>query len=114
MNVFKSGAFLQQCFSVHPLSLNLKMVVLPEMVGVVCKNCRMRHRLTIQQGVAQPPEKSGPGNQALHLLQECFHAHPEEIRICTVHIEHQAIEFRCRPCHRTYKLDVSLFESHQS
>ncbi len=114
MTVFKSGAFLQQCFSVHPLSLDLKMVAPPEMVGVFCKNCRMRHRMTVNQVMAHPHEKGEGETEKLHLLQECFRTHPDEIRVAMVHIEHHAIEFKCRPCHRTYSLDVALFETHQS
>lgn len=113
MSVYKSGAFLQQCFSVHPLSLDVKMVAPPESIGVLCKNCRMRHRLTVQ-GTAPSSEASEGGISQLDLLQECFHGHPEEIRLCKVHIEHQFVEFRCRPCRRTYTLAVVLFETHQS
>lgn len=114
MSVYKSGAFLQQCFSVHPLSLDLKLVTPPEIVGVVCSNCRMRHRLTLHQVVAQSTMKTERRNKDLVLLQRCFHDHPEEIRISSVHIEHQAVEFRCRHCRRTYVLDVALFETYQS
>ncbi len=90
------------------------MVAPPEMVGVVCKNCRMRHRMTIKQVTAQPEEGSEAGKETLHPLQECFQAHPEDIRVSMVHIERHAIEFKCRPCHRTYRLGVTLFETHQS
>ena len=53
MSVFKSGAFLQQCFSVHPLTLNLKIVTPPDLVGVFCTNCRMKHRMIIRQVTLQ-------------------------------------------------------------
>ncbi len=114
MSVYKSGAFLQQCFSVHPLSLNLKLVAPPEVLGVVCTNCRMRHRLTIQQVPAQSTEKPEKGNTDLLPLQKCFHGHPEDIRISSVHVERHAVEFRCWPCRRTYVVNVVLFETHQS
>ena len=114
MSVYKSGAFLQQCFSVHPLSLNLKLVSPPEIIGVVCTNCRMRHRLTLHHVTAQPTEMSESGNNDLLLLQGCFHGHSEDIRISSVHVECHAVEFKCRPCRRTYRMDVALFETHQS
>jgi hypothetical protein len=114
MNVYKSGAFLQQCFSVHPLSLDLKLVAPPEIVGVLCANCRMRHRLTLHQVTALPTEKTESRNNELVFLQECFHGHPEDVRISSVHVERQAVEFRCRPCRRTFVLDVALFETRQS
>lgn len=113
MSVYKSGAFLQQCFSVHPLSLDVKMVAPPESIGILCKNCLMRHRLTVQETVPASEESKDRVSQ-LALLHECFHGHPEEIRLCKVHIEHQIVEIRCRPCRRTYTLGVVLFETHHS
>lgn len=114
MSVYKSGAFLQQCFSVHPLSLDLKLVALPETIGVVCTNCRMRHRLTIHQGNAPPTEETDCENKQLHLLQRCFQGHPQDIRISSVMVENQTVEFKCRPCRCAYLMNVSLFETHQS
>ena len=112
MSVFKSGAFLQQCFSVHPLSLDLKLAT-PEIVGVICTNCRMRHRMTIHTGIA-PPKKTERGSQELLHLQHCFHGHAEDVRISLVNVQSQVVEFRCRTCRRTYVLDVALYETHQS
>ena len=114
MSVYKSGAFLQQCFSVHPLSLDLKLVATPDIVGVVCTNCRMRHRLTLHQVRASSTDKTESGSDDLVLFQECFHGHPEDVRLSLVHVERNVVEFRCRPCRRTYVLDVSLFETRQS
>ncbi len=114
MSVYKSGAFLQQCFSVHQLSLNLKLVSPPEIIGVVCTNCRMRHRLTLHPVTAQPRKKTESGNNEMLLLEGCFRGHPEDIRISSVHVERHAVEFRCRPCRRTYLMDVALFETYQS
>lgn len=114
MTVHKSGAFLQQCFSVHPLCLNVKLVSPPHIVGVVCTNCRMRHRLTIQE-VPVPPEGTPEiDGHELHLLQGCVQNHPEDVRVSLVHIEESAVEVRCRSCRRTDVLDVALFETHQS
>lgn len=114
MSIYKSGAFLQQCFSVHPLSLTLKLVAPPDVIGVVCTNCRMRHRLTLHHMTAQSTEKTEKGENDVLLLQACFHGHPEDIRISLVHVERDAVEFRCWPCRRTYAVDVALFETHQS
>ncbi|MDH5296622.1 MAG: hypothetical protein OEW26_05785 [Nitrospirota bacterium] len=113
MSVYNSGAFLQQCFSVHPLSLDLKLVALPDIVGVVCTNCRMRHRLTLHQVIASPTDNTKSGSNELVLLQQCFHGHPEDVRLSSVHIERHAVEFRCRPCRRTSVLDVALIETRQ-
>jgi len=114
MTVYKSGAFFQQCFSVHPLSLDLKLVAPPEIIGVTCSNCRMRHRLTLHQVAAQSTARTENGNNEMLLLERCFSGHPEDLRISLVHVERQAVEFRCRPCRRSYVLNVALFETHQS
>ena len=116
MPVYKSGAFLQQCFSVHPLSLDLKLVAPPEVIGVMCSNCRMRHRLTLYQeeAVVKSAATTEKGNNEMLLLERCFSSHPEDLRISLVHVERQAVEFRCHPCRRSYTLNVALFETHQS
>lgn len=114
MSLYNSGAFLQQCFSVHPLSLDLKLVAPPEIVGLVCTNCRMRHRLTLHQVSVPPMDKTEGRVNELVLLQECFQGHPEDVRISSVRVERDAVEFRCRPCRRTYVLDVAQFETRQS
>ena len=41
MATFKSGAFAQQCFSAHPLSLSFKALMPPDRVVVECINCHM-------------------------------------------------------------------------
>lgn len=117
MPVFTSGAFFQQCFSVHPLSLCLKLVSLPETLGILCVNCRMRHRMTVDRhhrpSALEQPDPGSPveGMDALHA---CFQAHPEEVRVATVDVGHQLVQLRCRPCHRIFKLGIRLFETHQS
>ncbi|MBA3966941.1 MAG: hypothetical protein H0X47_14455 [Nitrospirales bacterium] len=114
MSVHKSGAFLQQCFSVHPLCLNAKLVSPPQIVGVLCTNCRMRHRLTLRQAPVSSEETITIDSHELFLLQGCVQSHPSDVRVSLVQIERSAVEFRCGPCHRTYVLDVALFETHQS
>jgi len=114
MGVFKSGAFLQQCFSVHPLTLSLKLVTPPDLVGVVCTNCRMKHRLTIQQVVAQELKKAIANDEGMLSFHQCSQMHPEDVRISLVDVVENSVEFRCRPCRRTYLLEVSLIETHQS
>jgi len=113
MGVFKSGAFLQQCFSVHPLSLSLKLVTPPELVGVVCTNCRMKYRLTLRQVVAKDLEKPDLEKNELVSLQTCSQTHPEDVRISMVDVVKDSVKLRCRPCRRTYLLDIGLFETNQ-
>ncbi|WNM63832.1 hypothetical protein [Candidatus Nitrospira neomarina] len=114
MSVHKSGAFLQQCFSVHPLCLNVKLVSPPQIVGVLCTNCQMRHRLTLPQALVPTESGTDIARQELFLLQGCVQNHPHDVRVSLVHIEQSAVEFKCGSCHRTYELHVALFETHQS
>jgi len=113
MSVFTTGAFLQQCFSVHPLSLSLKLVTPPELIGVVCANCRMKHRLTLRRGAALELEKSNLTSEELVSLQACVKSHPEDVRLALVDVVKDLVEFRCRSCRRTYLFEISLFETKQ-
>ncbi|MDR4494583.1 MAG: hypothetical protein R3B74_09180 [Nitrospirales bacterium] len=116
MPVFQSGAFFQQCFSVHPLSLCLKLVGLPETLGVFCMNCRMRHRMTVNPLPFSEQHDSGQESQVKGLdgVHACFQAHPDEVRITSVDVERNAVQLRCRPCHQVFTLGIRLFETHQS
>jgi len=114
MNVIKSGAFLQQCFSVHPLSLSLKLVTPPDLIGVVCTNCRMKHRLTLRQVATLASQQSDSPSDGLVTLASCAQTHPEEVRISFVDVVQDSVEFRCRPCRRTHLLTISQFETQQT
>ncbi len=114
MGVFKSGAFFQQCFSVHPLTLNLKLVTPPDLIGIVCTNCRMKHRVTVRQPLPQELEKTKNHEEGMLSLHRCFTAHSEDVRVALVDVVNDSVEFRCRPCRRTYVLEVELIETHQS
>ena len=114
MGVFTSGAFLQQCFSVHPLTLILKLVTPPSLVGIVCTNCRMKHRLTVRKVVPHDGEKVETQEMGMTAFQLCSQAHPEDVRISLVDVVKNAVEFRCRPCRRTYLLEIDMIETHQS
>ena len=46
--IIRSGAFLQQCWSVHPLCLTVKRVEPERIVVLTCSSCRMVHRVTTQ------------------------------------------------------------------
>ena len=114
MGVFRSGAFLQQCFSVHPLTLNLKVVTPPDLIGFVCTKCRMKHRVTVRHVRPQELEKAKNHDEGMLSLHRCSTMHPENVRISLVDVVNDAVEIRCRPCRRTYLVDVELIETHQS
>ena len=112
-NVFQSGAFLQQCFSVHPLSLTVKMLTLPDTVGIACVNCKSRHRLTIG------PITHSIGNSELREegaatgLAACVTGHQAALHVTEVSVERDLIQFRCRECKAGFQATVCLFETYQ-
>ena len=113
MPIFNSGAFLQQCFAVHPLSLSFKMVTLPDKVGILCANCNMRHRLTVNGFHTHLAD--GPLTElgAAPHLKNCAEAHPEDLRVSGVNVEKDSVQLRCRECQRNYHIQVSIFETYQ-
>ncbi|MGB0909630.1 MAG: hypothetical protein ACPGYT_04660 [Nitrospirales bacterium] len=113
MPVFQSPAFIQQCFAVHPLSLSVKMVELPEKVGILCENCNMRHRLQVSNCQSQIGDEPFTEAGAAHSLKQCMADHAVDLRVSQVNSQTDCVEFRCRLCRRAYQLDVSLFETHQ-
>ncbi|GJL50980.1 hypothetical protein [Candidatus Nitrospira salsa] len=113
MPIFKSPAFIQQCFAVHPLSLSVKMVALPEKVGIVCANCHMRHRLQVTVCQSQIGDEPFTEVGASQSLEQCMADHAVDLRVSQVNVKTDSVQFRCRPCRRVYQMKVSLFETHQ-
>jgi len=113
MPTFKSGAFAQQCFSAHPLSLSFKALLLPDRLTVSCTNCHMRHRFTFRSLTTREGTESAAAKDATDELAQCAAAHPAELRVSLVDVVRDAVKFRCGACRRTYTLDVSAFETYQ-
>ncbi len=119
MPVYKSGAFIQQCFSVHPLCLNIKRLALPEQVILSCTSCNLSHRLTVRSCTVYEPSlpKSGSeknsGRSPVECLTPCVDGHRAAIGVSTMDVLQEFVGFRCHDCRRTFELDVSLFETHQ-
>lgn len=111
--IFKSGAFIRQCFAVHPLSLSVKLFSPPDKIGIVCANCDMRHRLTIAEFLPFLEDDSSTQTGTPDELSHCVGSHPEELRISGVDMGRDVVQVRCGNCQRRYHLDVTLFETHQ-
>ncbi len=112
-NVFQSGAFLQQCFSVHPLSLNVKMLTLPHTIGIVCVQCKSRHRLTIGPITRIIGDSEMREEGAATRLASCVTNHHEALHVTEVRVEQNIVQFRCRECKAGFQATVSLFETYQ-
>lgn len=113
-NVFRSGAFLQQCFSVHPLSLSLKMLTLPDKIGIFCLHCKSRHRLTFDtiSRVIGDAEFFEEGSAA-RMLEACANAHQEALHVTEVSVDRNIVQFRCRECNAGFQTRISLYETYQ-
>ena len=111
MPTFKSGAFVQQCFASHPLSLSFQALALPDRVVVMCTSCGMRHRFLVRTLTTRADEVGGPEREAKDDLAQCVATHPADLRVSTVDVVHDSVKLRCGACSRTYKLTVSAFET---
>jgi hypothetical protein len=119
--VYKSGAFIQQCFAVHPLCLNLKSLHLPNNIVLRCTSCNMLHRLTLHtlvlrvsavHAVEDAAEVREDRPAAAH-LEECVAAHPAAIAVRAMDVVRETAGLRCGECRKLYELDVTTFETHQ-
>ncbi len=54
VQVIRGGAFLQQCWSVHPLCVTVKRVTEGGTVVLLCSSCRSAHHLQCAAIVAKP------------------------------------------------------------
>lgn len=113
MPTFKSGAFAQQCFSVHPLSLSFKALTPPGRVVVECINCHMRHRFTARALTARSAGEGDHEREAADDLGNCAAAHPGDLRVSTVDVMIDSVKLRCGACRRTYSITVSAFETYR-
>jgi len=119
--VFRSGAFVQQCFAVHPLCLSLKRTS-AEQILLACSSCNMTHRLTLRSITspvhlaaveAQPPPAPADEGRAAERLLHCATAHPAAVRVRALDVLEDAAGLRCAECRRLYDLDIASFETHQ-
>ncbi|MER3423351.1 MAG: hypothetical protein C4293_09120 [Nitrospiraceae bacterium] len=117
--IFKSGAFIQQCFAVHPRCLGIKKHALPEQIILSCSSCNLAHRLTVRsfttQASAGRPSIADLGSErtAADHLAECVDNHREAIGIYAMDVLQESVGFRCAECRRTFDLDIAQFETHQ-
>ncbi len=112
-SVVKSGAFLQQCFAVHPLSLSFKLLKLPDKVGILCTNCKMQHRL-IFRGLAIVSGQGQPAEQgAVDSILKCATEHQEDLRVSGVDVVRDTVQFRCRGCKMRYQVTITAIETYQ-
>lgn len=119
--VFKSGAFIQQCFAVHPRCLDFKSVKLPDRLVLKCTSCKMHHHLALRTiiarspALADPPEMpvDPPKEASAETLAHCLTAHATSVTIRAMDVVQDLVGLRCRECRRLFDLEITSFETHQ-
>ena len=120
--VFRSGAFLQQCWSVHPLCVAVKRMADGNRLILACTSCRFAHYLTldsvevrastVSEGEAGSAEVATPADgQAL--LVRCLDAHAAALSLRDMDVFEDLALLRCAECRRHYALHMASFETHQ-
>lgn len=121
--IIRSGAFLQQCWSVHPLCLAVKRVTEQRAVVLVCSSCRSSHHVFCETIAAQPsaalleptPLEAEPAlpDAGAALLTACVDTHLGALSLRAMDVFDDRAMLRCAECRRHYLLTVSQFETHQ-
>lgn len=118
--IIRSGAFLQQCWSVHPLCLTVKRIEVDRIVVLPCSSCRMVHRVTVgaiirqASAVDSSSSESGPAQtDGLAALKTCLGAHAPALSIREMDVFQDALWIRCAECRAQFDLHVAQFETRQ-
>ncbi|MDH4329633.1 MAG: hypothetical protein OEV77_14010 [Nitrospira sp.] len=119
--IVRSGAFLQQCWSVHPLCLAVKRMGEDRILVLSCSSCKFGHYLTVGMVVPKDSAASEPaagGQISLEgagerLLGACVTTHRAAITLREMDVFQDLVLLRCADCRRHYTVHVSAFETHQ-
>jgi len=121
--IIRSGAFLQQCWSVHPLCIAVKRIVEGRTLILACTSCRSVHHLSLSSVAARvsavldqseesvPKASTQESGQAQ--LEGCLAAHPPALSLREMDVFEDLALVRCAECRRHYVVTVAAFETHQ-
>jgi Ethanolamine utilization protein EutJ (predicted chaperonin) len=119
--VFHSGAFVQQCFAVHPLCVTLKRFENQNKLVFTCSSCRMAHHVMINSIVARvsivmdapdSPVRT-TGDEAPLVLDHCIVEHAGAVSIREMNVLHDTMGLRCAQCRRVFDLRIASCETRQ-
>jgi hypothetical protein len=112
VHTYKSGAFIQQCFASHPLSLTFKTVTTGVLV-LQCIACRLRHQIAIENLTARTAgsSESQPAKTSQQQLARCVGEHATAVRVSNMNVAVDALELRCRDCRTTFAIEALGFET---
>lgn len=121
--IYHSGAFLQQCWSVHPLCVAVKRMTEDHQLALACTSCRFAHYLTLDSVVVRAsavlesetdaPEDPGTPLDGRTELVNCLKTHAAELSLREMDVFEDLVMIRCAECRRHYALNVTAFETHQ-
>jgi len=118
--IIRSGAFLQQCWSVHPLCLTVKRLEADGIVVLTCSSCRMVHRVTAGAITRQPSavesslsESELAQTEGPAALKTCLANHASALSVREMDVFQDAMRVRCAECRAQFDLTVAHFETHQ-
>lgn len=117
--IIRSGAFLQQCWSVHPLCVTVKRMTDERAVVLSCSSCKSVHYLTIatvtskassaqQMAGADALRDEPPGEE---FLKACVSTHQASLTLREMDVFQDLVRMRCADCRRLYELTVESFET---
>jgi hypothetical protein len=117
--IIRSGAFLQQCWSVHPLCVTAKRMTDENALVLICSSCKSAHYLTVamvtsQAASAQHMAGAGtsrdepPGEE---FLKACVSTHHASLTLREMDVFQDLVRLRCADCRRQYELTISTFET---
>ena len=120
--VIRSGAFLQQCWSVHPLCVTVKRIADDRTVVLLCSSCRSAHHLqcdsvvaqasAAQSGIEEPAPTVAGTAEGLTPLANCITAHRSSLSLREMDVFEDRVLIRCADCRCHYDLAVAHFETH--
>jgi hypothetical protein len=121
--IIRSGAFLQQCWSVHPLCVAVKRMAENRTLILSCSSCRLVHHLAFTTIVAKasvglsepnhPSKNRAHAEEGLSQLAGCLETHAPALSLREMDVFEDRALIRCADCRRHYALTVSAFETHQ-
>ncbi|MGE3977554.1 MAG: hypothetical protein AB7F94_08185 [Nitrospira sp.] len=118
-HVIRSGAFLQQCWAVHPLCVTVKRMTGERAVVLSCSSCKSAHYLTVaavsskassvQQIAGDNTLRDEPSGE--DFLKACVSTHQASLTLREMDVFQDLVRLRCADCRRQYELTVSAFET---
>ncbi len=117
--VVRSGAFLQQCWSVHPLCVTVKRMTGENAIVLLCSACKSAHHLSVATVTSRASSVQQAAGEAVlrdeplgvDYLKACAAAHAASLTLREMDVFQDLVRLRCADCRRLYDLTVSSFET---